>query len=300
MPYYQIIGIGKDTNRKRTKRYKAKDKIAAKLMAECDGTIVEKIEYEKPELATERQITYAKDLGLSFPTDINVNEMSNLISKKVADDRDSPSWFLDYVLNIIPEENGLTITKYVGIENLFSQLIRRYDTENNYRELVKILIYSIINDNGNNNWSKPFNELADTKAVEKIAEKLSENPQVINSIKRYSTRDFVSLGEFIDDEGYVSMGNIKRTNAYLITNNLLKENNLISTKKSDANSNLNNTIRSNNNRVKNNLSQKQGCLGSILLFFFNNYSDNIIECALTGNSKQPLISQRDHFVRVKT
>lgn len=265
MPYYQIIGIGKETNRKRTKRYKAKDEFAAKLMAESDGTIVEKVDFEKPEPATERQIGYAKDLGLSFPPDININELSHLISKKVDDDRDSSPWLQDYILNIYPEENGLAITKYIGIENLFSYLIRKYTDENNYRELVKILIYSIINCYGNFNWSKPFNELADAKVVEKIAEKLSENQQVINSVKRYSIRDYVSLGEFVNDEGYVSMGNIKRTNAYLITKDLLKENNLITATNSDTSYNKSNTTRSENNRVKKDLSHKQGCLGSIVL-----------------------------------
>ncbi len=136
MPYYKIIGIGKESNRKRTKRYKAKDESAAKLMAETDGTIVESIEYEKPESATARQLSYAKDLGLSFPSDIDINEMSNLISKKVDDDRDTPLWLLEYVLNIFPEENGLSITKYIGIENLFGRLINRYSEEKNIEVLL--------------------------------------------------------------------------------------------------------------------------------------------------------------------
>jgi len=191
-------------------------------MAETDGTIVESVEYEKSEPATDRQISYAQDLGLSFPPGININEMSNLISKKVDDDRDAPSWLLEYILKIFPEENGLSITNYIGIENLFVRLIHKYSSENNYKGLITLLLCSIINEEQNYNWSKSFNELADINIVENLADELSNNQQVISSIKRYSTRDFVSLGEFINDEGYESISNIKRTNAYLISKKTVK------------------------------------------------------------------------------
>jgi len=263
MPYYKITGIGKESNRKRTKRYKAKDETAAKLMAETDGTMVETIEFEKPEPATDRQLSYARDLGLSFPSDININEMSNLISKKVDNDRDSPSWLSEYVLNIFPEENGLSITKYIGIENLFGRLIKKYSEEKNYKSLVTILLYSIINENKNYDWSKPFNEIADKSVIENLAQKLSENQQVINSIKRYNTRDYVSLGELINDEGYESFSNIKRTNAYLISKNVLKENNIISSIEKQFSYDRNSIEPKKSKKA---VTQNKGCLVSFILF----------------------------------
>lgn len=263
MPYFKISGMGKESNRKRTKRYKAKDETAAKLMAETEGTIVEAIEYEKPEPATDRQINYAKDLGLSFPPDININEMSNLISKKVDDDRDAPNWLLEYVLNIFPEENDLSITKYIGIENLFGRLINKYSEEKNYKSLVTILLYSIINESKNYNWTKPFNEIADILVIENLAQELSANQQVINSIKRYNTRDYVSLGELINDEGYESFSNAKRTNAYLISKKVLKENALISSVEKQY-SDDKNSIRPKISKKA--VSQNKGCLVTLILF----------------------------------
>lgn len=258
MPFYKISGIGKETNRKRTKRYKAKDEITAKLLAQEEGTIVENIEFEKPEPATERQIKYANDLGLTFPSDININEMSNLISKKVDEDKDAPSWLLSYVLNILPEENGLIITKYIGTKNLFAILINKHSSESNYKELAKILCYSILNDNHNYNWSKPFKEMANSTVIENISELLSKNQQVINSIKRYEPHDYIFLGKSINDDGYESLNNIDRTNAYQITKNLLSENKLLGVKqfrnKSDNNIS--------NSKVAH---KKQGCLGSIII-----------------------------------
>ena len=51
---------------------------------------------------------------------------------------------------------------------------------------------------------------------------------MLNSIKRYTSRDYVTLGEIINDEGFESLGNIKRTNAYLISKASLQEKELIS------------------------------------------------------------------------
>jgi len=125
------------------------------------------------------------------------------------------------------------------------------------------LLYSIINEDRNYNWTKSFNELADDKVVENFAQELSENQQVINSITRYNTRDYVSLGEFINDEGYESISNVKRTNAYLISKKLLKENAIISSIEKNYNYNRNNIGAKISKKT---VSQNKCCLVIIILF----------------------------------
>lgn len=269
MPYYQVKGIGKETNRKRTKRYKAIDEEHARCLAEKDGTNVETILVESPSPATERQISYAKDLNLIFPPDINIDEMGHLISKKVEDDKDSPQWLQEYALNLYPEENGLAITKYIGLAKLIGFLIYKLTEEGNFVELMKLLIYSIINNETKSNWRVPFINLANHNDVQSLAETLINDNQVITSVKRYNSRDFISFGEYTDKEGYVNYGGSKRTNAYQITKKILIEKGILS---NSTYSPLNKTSSKNiitpenkfNYTNKNVASKNKGCLGSIL------------------------------------
>ena len=43
MPYFEVKGIGKVTNRKKTTRYKAKDELHARILAEKDVINIESV-----------------------------------------------------------------------------------------------------------------------------------------------------------------------------------------------------------------------------------------------------------------
>ncbi len=88
MPRFEIVGFGRETGRKRVRIYEAKDEEQAILMAASDGTVVDK---EKTRIlpappATERQIEYAKDLGIKIPKNPTRDELSKLIDRAVEED----------------------------------------------------------------------------------------------------------------------------------------------------------------------------------------------------------------------
>ena len=85
MPQFQVVGIGKITGRKRKRIYEAEDIDSAIMMAADDGTIVEvgKTEILPEPPATERQIEYAKDLGIKIPKNTDIKELSFMISAAV-------------------------------------------------------------------------------------------------------------------------------------------------------------------------------------------------------------------------
>ncbi len=283
MPYFEVKGFGKESNRKRTKRYKAKDEDHARTLAEKDGTSVETITLERPSPATERQISYAKDLNLIFPSDINVEEMSHLISKKVEEEKDAPQWLQEYALNLYPEENGLAITKYVGLKRLIGFLIYKFTEEKNFVELIIILVYSLINNETKSNWRIPFSNLANHNEVQSIAEILVNDKQVVASIKRYNSEDFVSFGEYTDKEGFINYGGSKRTNAYQITKKLLIEKDLlpVSNYSSANNTSVQNNIATVNNISYSNKkvsSKNKGCLGSLIISLI--ITSIVVCCAL--------------------
>lgn len=264
MPYFIVKGVGKESKKRRSKKYKAQDENHARTLAEKDGTSVEIIEEDKPSPATERQIDYAKDLNLSFPPDININEMSHLINKKVENDSDTPLWLQEFALTYYPEELGLAITKYIGLGNLIEYLINGFNYSVRHVELIKLLIYTILNHETKSKWCVPFNELINPKDLEAIAEILSQDQQVINSIKRYQRSDLVFLDQETDSNVYVSSGGIKRTNAYQITKKILIDRNLIKSPKSGS---ITKTVSKNSidKSTKTDSSKNKGCFSSIVL-----------------------------------
>ena len=79
---FEIKGRGINNNRKRRRFYLAFAELEAKEMAIADGIQIEEIinlPIEKY-IATDAQKKYAQDLGVSFPSNISITEMSDLIS----------------------------------------------------------------------------------------------------------------------------------------------------------------------------------------------------------------------------
>jgi hypothetical protein len=132
MPDFEIVGKGKDTGRKRQRIYTAENESEARSKAEADGTIIESIRELPTEPATERQLSYAKDLGISIPSNPTKNEMIYLISKAV----DPPASKAQmYCLN----EHGIQLDKYTfeSIEKVVLTLDKELQQVN--RELASVL-----------------------------------------------------------------------------------------------------------------------------------------------------------------
>ena len=89
MPKFEISGKGKDTNRQRRRIYTATTESEAKQQAEIEGILIEGIRQLPPDPPTDRQISYARDLGIFIPANITKDDLSDLISIIV--DRDKPA-----------------------------------------------------------------------------------------------------------------------------------------------------------------------------------------------------------------
>lgn len=83
MPLFRITGIGRDTGRKRVRVYETDTKAEAIEKANQDGTIVEvaatkAVPYPPP---TDRQLEYAKSLGIAYSNNITGRELCGLIDE---------------------------------------------------------------------------------------------------------------------------------------------------------------------------------------------------------------------------
>ena len=93
MPRFEIVGIGRETEKKRVRVYAADNKESAISAASADGTIVEldKIRQIPDIPATESQKQYAKSLEIDFPPDISKINMSRLIDAKLKEYDEIPN-----------------------------------------------------------------------------------------------------------------------------------------------------------------------------------------------------------------
>lgn len=100
MPRFEVVGIGRETGRKRVKIYDAVDKEAAIMAAASEDTIVDVAKTKQlPDVpATEPQKQYAESLTIEFPANIGKVEISRLIDAKLKQQDDQ----------FIKSENALT------------------------------------------------------------------------------------------------------------------------------------------------------------------------------------------------
>jgi len=177
MPDFEIIGKGKNTGRTRQRTYLAENESDARLKAEADGTIVESIRELPPEPATERQLSYAKDLGISIPPNPTKNQMTYLISKAV----DPPASKAQmYCLN----EHGIQLDKYTfeSIERVVSSLDKELQNVN--RELARWYIYSVIRYLTKGSWDTPDRSGISNEQAYAMADKMIAQADVLKSLLR--------------------------------------------------------------------------------------------------------------------
>lgn len=221
MPEYEVYGLGRETGRKRRRVYNAPDEDSAINKASADGTVVERIERlpdPQPALATERQIAYADSLGLVYPPDITLAEMSHMIACKVEDDTRAPAWLKKYAAEL-----ELPVTEYVGQSRLYEWVQSHLEQEGRELELAKWFVRLVKREEDRQGYDDPSESGVDANVLDEIAGELAKDEQVIKSIRRYDGSDLIDPGENTDDHGTMTQGGSKRTIAYKRTAELLAE-----------------------------------------------------------------------------
>ncbi|MDX1813546.1 MAG: hypothetical protein R3319_02040 [Candidatus Bathyarchaeia archaeon] len=208
MPQYKIKGHGKDSGRSRTRTYKAKDEASVRALAESDGTGIKSLEELPPELPTERQVAYAKDLGIKIPPEITKNELSDLISCKVEDDTPASKTLIN-----IAKEYGIEATNYAGEASLYSQIFSNLSQPGHERDLVAWFAFNVLNDRAEARRTKPISSPTDPQ-LSSLAEDLAADTKVVQSIRRYSGESLRWFGERTLSDGFTHSGGSNRTAAF--------------------------------------------------------------------------------------
>ncbi len=217
MPNYSIEGKGKDTGRKRRRIYLAANESEARRLAEEDGTLVESISELPPEPPTERQLEYAKDLGINIPSDATKASISDLISLKVEKDKPSTARHRAFA-----EQYGIDVTKYIGKKALFDRIHASLSTQGRENELLAWFAFRVYRELTNGADDAPIDDPGNP-LFHAIADELVSDEKIIKSIRRYRGRDLIWFGEWTAPDGGLHTGGSNRTMAYKQVASLLRE-----------------------------------------------------------------------------
>jgi hypothetical protein len=180
-------------------------------MAEDAGMVIEKVERLPEDPPSDRQLWYAKELGIPIPPDATMAEVSNLID--YYKDHDEPA---DDELRNFGRKYGIIFTQYMGRKNLHQHIWNCSEVQN-----IAWFVYCLYKDL----LPKRAPQVAtgpDHPVIQEIADLVRSDKQVVDSILRYSGADLAFFGQRTRMDGVVEQGGSNRTIAYERVSQLLR------------------------------------------------------------------------------
>jgi len=215
MPDFEVRGIGRETRRRRKRVYRACDEGEARQMAEADGMVVERIQMLPDEPATEAQLSYAIDLGLSVPDNATKDELRDILSCHLEHDKPASERHKSFA-----KAYRVHHTRFVGKRFLFSMIFAALQERGRERELVSWFAYRVYRELVHGGTDAHIAG-PDDPVIQAVADELVNDEAVLNSIKRYVGSDLIWFGEWTAPDHTVHTGGSNRTIAYKRTSQLL-------------------------------------------------------------------------------
>lgn len=218
VPNFKVTGRSAQTKRKRTVVVDGRTEAEAQIKADRLG-LTEVVLEQMPEVpATERQISYAKVLGIEIPAGATLEEMSNLISAKVDDDRPS-----DERHRVFARSFGIEVTEYIGKKALFDRIMSELSAPGRERELVSWFAFRVTRTIFKGRKDAPVDG-PDHPIIQQVADEVSGDPSIVKSIRRYTGQSLIWFGEITGSDGRIYSGGSVGTTAYKRINALLGQN----------------------------------------------------------------------------
>nr|WP_321384025.1 hypothetical protein [uncultured Vibrio sp.] len=216
MPQFKVKGKGIETNRSRTRIYIAGNEMEAKEAARKDGTEPQSVELliEEP---SDRQVDYARSLGISIPEGISKTELSDLISLTVRKDKPATDRHKEFA-----RIYSVETSKYIGKKELFDRIQNKLVSSGDAVELCSWFTFRVYRELVNGDLASEVKSPTDPK-IRDIAELISQNKSMVSSIQRYVGSDLIWFGQWTAPDGFTHNGGSNRTMAYKEASRLLKE-----------------------------------------------------------------------------
>lgn len=169
------------------------------------------------ELPTERQIAYARDLGISVSAGATKEEVSDLIDARFQKDKPAALHFQAFA-----KRHGVLFTQYTGKKSLFDRLFARLCRLGREEDMTAWFVFRVYRELVGGKSDVTIKD-PDAEVIREIARQLVQDEAVVKSIRRYQGRDLVWFGEWTSPDGTVHNGGSNKTIAYKRASSLLRE-----------------------------------------------------------------------------
>lgn len=166
---------------------------------------------------TERQLAYARDLGISIPADVTKQELSDLVDARLQKDKPAAPHFQAFAKRF-----GVVFTQYVGKRSLFDRLFAHLTRPGREEGMTAWFVFRVYRELVRGRADASIKG-PDDPPIREIARLLLEDKSVVQSIRRYQGRDLVWFGEWTSPDGTVHYGASNQTIAYERASSLLRE-----------------------------------------------------------------------------
>lgn len=217
MPDFEARGIGRETRRRRKRVYRAYDEGEARQMAEADGIVVGRIQMLPDEPATESQLSYARDLGLSIPENATKDELRDMLSCHLEHDKPASERH-----KLFAKAYRVHHTRFVGKRVLFNMIFATLQARGHERQLVSWFAYRVYRELVHGAADAPIAG-PDDPVIQGVTDELVNDTTVLDSIKRYVGSDLIWFGEWTAPDHTVHTGGSNHTIAYKRTSQLLRD-----------------------------------------------------------------------------
>lgn len=157
---------------------------------------------------TDKQLAYAKDLGISIPVDASLEEVSEMISCKVDEDKIATDRHRTFA-----KLYGVEYSQYTGKKELFDRIFNAISRPTHENELLCWFIFRVYRGLVKGAINVPI-QLPNDPIIIEISNEFVGNDKIIKSIQKYSGRDLIAFGEWTSPSGYHYSGGSKKTFAY--------------------------------------------------------------------------------------
>jgi hypothetical protein len=166
---------------------------------------------------TERQVAYARDLGISVPAGASKEEVSDLLDARLQNDKPAAPHFQAF-----SKRHGVLFTQYTGKKSLFDRIFARLCRLGREEEMTAWFVFRVYRGLVDGKRDVSIQD-PDDEAMLEIARQLVQDEGVAKSIRRYHGRDLVWFGEWTSPDGTVHYGGSNTTIAYKRASSLLRE-----------------------------------------------------------------------------
>ncbi len=163
---------------------------------------------DQPIPPTERQLSFAKDLGIDVPSDATLGEVSDLISACL--EKDTPA---SDKHRSIATLYGVCYTRFTGKRQLFERIFNAVSRPTHETDLASWFAYRVYRHLVLGAEDVPIRS-PDHPLIKEIATQLVSDEAALRSIRRYSAYDLIWFGEWTAPDGTLHTGGSKRTAAY--------------------------------------------------------------------------------------